>query len=109
MDKAYLVMAAVKMIDGSVLTSFDVFRAVDAEEALNYTRNIFIKEARGAVVFGNVTYIADAIGAMTAEVVAVVDLADPENAKLLNSADAFDSYLDTYEKRQETRLSEPVP
>jgi len=104
-DKAYLVLVQAHMVSGQILSDFDVFRAEDAETAKNYARNIFIKEAGGAVTFGGTIYLADSISALVVKDVAVIDLEHPENHAHAASADVFEQFLKDYETQESKRPS----
>ena len=93
MDKAYMVLVTANLLGGGTIADVDIFRADSGAEALNYARNIFIKEATGAVVYGDTIFFSEGVTAISSKVVGVLDLNHPENKPLLDAADVFENYL----------------
>lgn len=101
MDDAYLVMVKVHLVGGQTVCAVDVFRAEDEAMALNYARNVFIKEKEaGAVTFGDTVYLTDTICSLDASVLGIVDLSIPGNSRLKKAADVFDEFLVAYETQE---------
>lgn len=103
MDKAYLVLVEVITLGGQTQVDVDVFRAEDEVGASNCARNIFIKEGSGAVVYGETIFLVEAIATLRVRVLAAIDLSLPENKKLAEAADVFDTFLRDYETKQTDR------
>jgi hypothetical protein len=101
MDDAYLVMVKVHLVGGQTVCAVDVFRAENESIALNYARNVFIKEKEaGAVTYGDAVFLTDTICALEASVLGIVDLELPGNSRLKGSADVFEEFLAAYEAQK---------
>jgi hypothetical protein len=108
-DRGFLVRVYVTIAGGrEILTAVDAFRAETEEEARNYAFNMFTTGV-GATMYGDTMFILDAVGAVRAVIEEKIDLADPDNAKWLNSVDLFERFLEKQDARQESDRPFPPP
>ena len=108
-DRGFLVRVYVTVVGGETLTAIDAFRADTEEEAFNYAVNMFTS-GTGATMYGDTLFIVDAVCAVRAVVDREIDLADPDNAKWLNSVDLFEKFLKDQDvpKEEIDRSSPPL-
>lgn len=100
---AYLVLVRVNLLGGKEVVAVDAFRAEDADTALNYARNMFLRSEGEAVVYGQASFFSGTIGAVETEVIGVLTEEHETNAKWVASMDVFDTFLEREEFREQLR------
>lgn len=92
-DRGFLVQAYIELVGGQTVGAIDAFRADTQEIAENYAFNVFLIGS-GMIVYGNLGIVADAMCAIRVVAKEEIDLADPKNAKWLESVDLFERFLE---------------
>lgn len=100
---AYLVLVRVNLLGGKEVVAVDAFRAEDADTALNYARNMFLRSGGEAVVYGQASFFNGTVGAVEAEVIGILDEEHETNAKWRTSMDVFDEFLEREELRDQLK------
>jgi len=107
----YLVLATVYLVGSSVPTVVvDVFEALDTHEAMNMAHNTFLQAGDHAVVYGDCGFLPEMVASVTPEVLGVVDISHPANAKWADSiavAQHHEEQIAEQIRRIETGTREP--
>ena len=98
---AYLVLVRVNLLGGKEIVAVDAFRAEDADTALNYARNLFIRSGGEAVVYGKTAFFSGTISSVDSEVIGVLDEKHGGNSHWLASMDVFENFLEAEERKEQ--------
>ncbi len=95
----YLILVRVNLLGGKEIVAVDAFRAEDADTALNYARNLFIRSGGEAVVYGQASFFVGTIGSVETENLGVLDEAHKGNVCWMESIAVFERFLDEEERK----------